>query len=302
MMAQAGASPPKRPPELEDSLNAVVYHPLAWRLAKALAPTPITPNMVSIAGAGLVVGAGLAYASPTIAGLGWPVPALAGLALHMGWHVIDGADGDLARLTGRASPFGEMIDGICDYASHLVLYVILAFVLMGQIGWLAWPVMLAGGLSHVAQATHVETHRRSYLWWVYGIPWLRQTRAHATAATRRGPGAALLSLYLHVGAKMTGAVPLLDAALAKAEPAQRERLRAAARGGCRPLLPLLMWLGPNPRALVLGAAMLIGRSPLWFFLWQAIGLNALLWLSMRWHDAAIHRILALAPPPLNSRD
>jgi phosphatidylglycerophosphate synthase len=35
--------------------------------------------------------------------------------LHMGWHVLDGADGDLARMTGRASPQGELFDGICDY-------------------------------------------------------------------------------------------------------------------------------------------------------------------------------------------
>ncbi len=32
-------------------------------------------------------------------------PALAGMVLHMTWHVVDGVDGDhLARLTGRSGP------------------------------------------------------------------------------------------------------------------------------------------------------------------------------------------------------
>ena len=40
---------------------------------------------------------------------------------------------DLARLTGRSSPLGELIDGICDYASHVVLYIILVVVLAPSI-------------------------------------------------------------------------------------------------------------------------------------------------------------------------
>ena len=285
-------NPPKRPRELEDALNYHLYHPLAWRLARALAHTPVTPNMVSILGGGCVVAAGVAYVSPTILGAGWPVPAAVGMALHMGWHVVDGADGDLARLTGRASPFGEMIDGICDYASHIILYFILAAMLMGQIGWIAWPLMVAAGFSHIAQASHVETHRRSYQWWVYNVPWLRQTRAKAAKETREGAGGALVSLYMKVGGAMTGEVPAVDAAMSAADPERREVLRGRARTECGALLPMLHWLGPNPRAVVLGISMLVARTPLWFFLWQAVVLNALLVWSMRRHMAAARRILA----------
>ncbi|HEV2867480.1 MAG TPA: hypothetical protein VGX37_13305, partial [Allosphingosinicella sp.] len=45
------APPRTRPRELEDPLNLFVYHPLAARLARLLAPTPATPNGVSVAGA-----------------------------------------------------------------------------------------------------------------------------------------------------------------------------------------------------------------------------------------------------------
>ena len=130
---------PQRPRELQDTLNHHLYHPLAWRLALLLSRTPLTPNMVSVIGACFVMAAGFSYAQP-----GWPAPALIGMALHMSWHVVDGADGDLARITGRASPIGEMVDGLCDYGSHLVLYLVLGWLLAAQIGLLGWLLMLAG--------------------------------------------------------------------------------------------------------------------------------------------------------------
>ena len=62
-------------------------------------------------------------------------------------HVVDGADGDLARLTGRSSPIGEMVDGLCDYLSHIVLYLVLGWWLSGTggtfSGGAAWGLMLS---------------------------------------------------------------------------------------------------------------------------------------------------------------
>ena len=58
--ASAVGSQPKarvssgRVPELEDTLNHHVYHPLAFRLARLLQPTRVSPNMVSVASGALV--------------------------------------------------------------------------------------------------------------------------------------------------------------------------------------------------------------------------------------------------------
>ena len=46
---------PQRPRELQDPLNHYLYHPLAWQLARRLAHTTLTPNMLSVFGA-LMVG------------------------------------------------------------------------------------------------------------------------------------------------------------------------------------------------------------------------------------------------------
>lgn len=289
---------PERPRELEDALNFHLYHPLAWRLAQGLARTPLTPNMVSVAGACCVVAAAIAYAQQV-----WPVSALLGMALHMSWHVVDGADGDLARITGRASPIGEMVDGICDYASHVVLYLVLGWMLAGRAPFglsplATWVLVVAAGASHIVQANHVEVQRRSYQWWVYDKPWLRVSHERADSATRKGGLGRLAAAYLGVASGVASSSSLIDAEVAAAAhdpvngPARREAIRAAARKEARPLLRTLVVLGPNPRAIVLGLSMLAG-SPLWYFVYQVVVLNLLLLRSIRRHDAAARRMLAM---------
>ena len=287
---------PQRPRELQDPLNFHLYHPLAWQLARLLARTPVTPNMVSVAGGSLVVMAAIVYAQLWSFLPSWPWSALLGLLLHMGWHVVDGADGDLARLKRISSPLGEMVDGLCDYLSHIVLYLILGWVLARTMGGLGWALMVAAGLSHIVQSNHVEVQRRFYMWWVYGTPWLNNARQQDALepdrALRHGLGW-LADLYLRLSAGMTPHAQRIDLAVTAAQhqPAALERIRAAVRAEAGPLLALEKLLGPNPRAIVLGLSML-ARSPLYYFLYQSVLLNALLVLSIRRHNAAAQRIAA----------
>ena len=280
-------SRPKRPRELQDSLNFHLYHPLAWRLATLLASTPMTPNIVSVIGGCFVVAAGIIYAQPW----GWP-GALLGMALHMIWHVVDGADGDLARITGRSSPLGELVDGICDYSSHIVLYSILGWLLSYQIGWISWPIMLAAGISHAVQANHCEVQRRQYQWWVYRVPWLRNSHKGETKTGSFGC-AEIVSGYLNLASGMTPDALKVDAAVeaAAADPAAGERIATLARAEVVPLMPILKVLGPNPRAILLGFSMLAG-SPLYYFVYQTVVLNGLLIVSVAKQNAAARRIAA----------
>lgn len=289
-IAETQPKRPMRPRELQDPLNFHIYHPLAWQLARGLARTPVTPNMVSVFGGLMVVLAAVAYAQPW-----YPLSAMLGLALHMGWHVVDGADGDLARLTGRASPIGEMVDGLCDYLSHIVLYLVLGWLLAAQnllpsAGW-TYGLMLFAGLSHAVQSNHVEVQRRQYQWWVYGTPWLRASHAGEDSATRKSWAGALVSGYLAVASGMTPHALRIDAAVdaAKGEPARLAEIAATVRAESPRLLLLCKVLGPNPRAIVLGLSMLAG-SPLWYFLYQSIVLNLLLAMSVAMHNAAARRI------------
>jgi phosphatidylglycerophosphate synthase len=291
-LSARNAKRPRRPRELQDPLNHYLYHPLAWQLARLFARTPLTPNMVSVLGGMLVVAAGVAYLQP-----GGPLYALIGLALHMAWHVFDGADGDLARMTGRTSPIGEMVDGLCDYLSHIVLYLMLGWIL-AQEGWsfgaaAGWGLLVFAGISHAIQSNHVEVQRRQYQWWVYATPWIRHTHGDASSETAKSPFARLVSAYLGVASGMTPHALKVDAAVARAtgKPDDLARIAAVVRGEAPKLLLVCKVLGPNPRAIVLGLSML-GGSPLWYLVYQGLVLNLLLLGSVRMHNAAAKRIAA----------
>jgi len=294
----AKRAPMKRPArarEMQDALNHYIYHPLAWQLARALAPTPLTPNMVSVFGGLLVMAAGFVYWSTS--GPGW---AMAGMALHLSWHVVDGADGDLARITGKTSPLGELVDGICDYVSHIVLYVLLAFVLTREIGpaW-AWFWTLSAGASHIVQANHVEVQRRFYQYWTYGVPWLHNSNGGDRTLFRESGGIGwllrvIVAGYLRLAAGMSPNALRIDAGVTRAmadDPALLAQIRTQVQREQRPLLSLLRYLGPNPRAVLLGISMIAG-SPLWYFIYLSVALNLLLALSVRLHDAAAGRVVA----------
>lgn len=266
---------PRRPAELEDWLNGRLYHPLSWQLAQWLAPTPVSPNMVSIAGALVIALAAAAYSQPW-----WPWSALAGLALHMIWHVIDGADGDLARITGRASPQGELVDGICDYVGHIILYVAIGALAAEQIGAAGWALMWAAGASRIVQAAHYEGSRRQYQLAVYGTPWMASEAPAANAKGRRHP---FVIYYLW----LTGLIVPHGAALtmAASQRIRREALREAMRAhGGRAIGPMGL-LSANYRTLALGAAMLAGR-PHWYFLFEIVLLGAVLLASL----LRVHRV------------
>ena len=275
---------PVRPRELEDPLNHHLYHPLAWQLARVLAKTPLTPNMVSVFGGLSVVAAGIAYLTPTTGA------ALVGLTLHMAWHVIDGADGDLARMTGRTSPRGELIDGLCDYFSHVILYTLLATILARSIGYgWAFTIMLAAGAAHAVQSNHVEVQRRFYLHWVYGKPWLINARPQTGSLLGW-----LVSLYLRVAVGLSPHALAIDAAVSAAsgDPARLTALRATIREHWTPLLALEKWLGPNQRAIALGVSMLLTASPLAYFVFGTVWLSLLLGISVVLHNRAARAIAA----------
>jgi hypothetical protein len=280
-----------RPSELEDSLNRFIYHPLAHRLAVALRPTGITPNAVSIVGGLLVLAAAWAYTA-----LSWPQSALLGFSFHLLWHVVDGADGDLARLTGKASPIGEMVDGACDYVSHAILYVALAAFLDDQIGGWAWALGSIAGVSHVLQANHAESQRRTYLWWAYGVPWLKHAEASGDQLFKEHWFSRLLGwparAYIRLSQAMSPHTDRIDAAAEAAlnDPRQSRRLRALVRRASRQSLVLEKLVGPNPKTIILGISMALG-SPLYFFLAETLLLNLLLVYSV-WHHNVCNRRLA----------
>ena len=86
---------------------------LSRPLSKWLARTPATPNQVSLASFVIALASfGLFFIGQNVS---------AGLAAQVS-SIVDGADGDLARLKGMATPFGGFLDAVLDrYADVAIL-------------------------------------------------------------------------------------------------------------------------------------------------------------------------------------
>ncbi|MEO1222193.1 MAG: CDP-alcohol phosphatidyltransferase family protein, partial [Pseudomonadota bacterium] len=263
-----------RPRELEDWLNAKLYHPLSMRLAKGLVPTPVTPNMVSIAGGAMIIVAAVVYG---LSG-SWMGVAFA-LVLHMSWHVLDGADGDLARLTGRTSSTGEVVDGICDIAGHVVLYVSLGIMLAQEVGSLtAWILAVGAGFGRIVQAAHYEVQRRQYQHWVYDKSWLRaSTKTQDKPKGIFGLGA---RLYVSLGKLLAPGGQEVDELVGTSKEPQKSALLDVIRRETAPVIRSTYLLSANYRTIALGISMLAG-SAIYFFIFEAVFLSLVLAVSLR---------------------
>src|SRR5580658_8222664 len=116
-----GRVPIRRTSEIEELSNLYFIHPLAARLVPFFARLHVTPNAVSILGMLFGILSAFAYYRY------WdPRFAIAGFALMIAWHVMDGADGQLARYTQSYSYLGKMLDGIADNVTFAAVYAALA--------------------------------------------------------------------------------------------------------------------------------------------------------------------------------
>ena len=104
--------------ELGYALTRYVYRPLSVPAASILARTPVTPNQVTYASAGLSFGGGVAFARRAF------VP---GAVLTLLGSVTDCVDGDLAMMTGRASKVGSYLDHVFDRWTDAALVLGLTF-------------------------------------------------------------------------------------------------------------------------------------------------------------------------------
>jgi len=105
--------------DADGPVSRYVNRPVSTRISMALAHLPIHPDVVSVI-ACLVAVAG-AWAL-------WGGRGILGAALVLLSSILDGVDGEIARLQVRASPGGALLDGVLDRAAD-------AAVIAGLAAW-----------------------------------------------------------------------------------------------------------------------------------------------------------------------
>ena len=97
-----------------EELRAAMLRYVELPGARALHAVGLTPNLITLFGFVVcVVGA-------VLVALGWPL--YGGIVFLVG-SILDLFDGALARMTGRASPFGALLDSVFDRLGEAALFV-----------------------------------------------------------------------------------------------------------------------------------------------------------------------------------
>jgi CDP-L-myo-inositol myo-inositolphosphotransferase len=98
-------------------VSRLLNRPLSMRLSPRLARTPVTPNQISLFSFILSLAAAWLFAKQGY------LPLAAGAVLAQAASIVDGCDGEVARLKFLESDFGGWFDAVLDrYADALLLF------------------------------------------------------------------------------------------------------------------------------------------------------------------------------------
>lgn len=192
------------------SHNTWIHRIARVTVVKPLMNTPVTPNQLTT----VRLLTGMAAAAAIAVGEAWWRDVGAGLFVLS--VLLDRADGDLARLTGKTSPYGHRYDMIADAVCNALILSGLGIGLRGaDFGLWAIPMGLLAGLSVAAilgmvmQIEEMEGHRAAELPSFGGVDvddavllipvliWLGQAEGLLLAAVIIAPLVALFFLGLY---------------------------------------------------------------------------------------------------------
>src|SRR2546427_562675 len=145
---------------VEEWADLHFFRPIGIRIARALQPTGISADQVTLWSLviGLVAGHLFAYQDR------WT--NVIGFVLFIVSDIFDSADGQLARLRGSSTRFGRALDGISDNLRFVNLYFHLIYRLIhaGFWGPGAFLLVAAAGLAHTFQSAAIDFVRNAFLY------------------------------------------------------------------------------------------------------------------------------------------
>ena len=271
---------------VEEWADLHFFRPIGIRIARALEPTGISADQVTLWSIliGLVAGHLFVYPDRRVNAIGFLLFVLS--------DVFDSADGQLARLRGTSTRFGRALDGIGDNIRFVNLYVHLVIRLVhGGAGWPGVLLVALAGLSHSLQSAAVDFIRNAFLFGGVGnageldLPEDLGNDREETVLARFG--ARVYRDYVLRQVQLFPRSVRLIRFLRQVN--VTEAFRVEYRERQRLLLPLCSWLGQNIRFVLLGLAAVAGH-PAAFFWAEAVPMNlvlAVLLLVHEWHATAL---------------
>lgn len=278
--------------DTENALDRYFYRPIAYKLALLLKPTSITPNAVTIFSIFVGVGACLLfYPSQNL------LINLLGFLLLVFANTLDCVDGQLARLTGKGSQIGRILDGMTGDIWFFTFYTVMSFRFIEshpEWGYWFFAVTVLSALSHLYQAGMVDYYKTLHLHFLKGgqnseFEDTKSIDAKYREMTWKKDGISKLfiKLYYYYTKNQELFTPNLKRYIAAMNTAYpdgypQEKITAFREKSLK-LMPALDALTFNARSVVMLITLLL-NIPWLYFAIEILVMNPLLYITMYKHE------------------
>ncbi|MCP9611120.1 CDP-alcohol phosphatidyltransferase family protein [Coprobacter tertius] len=149
--------------DTEETIDLWFYRPIGYVWALLFRRLGISPNAVTIASIFIGIAAGILFYFDNL------MYNVAGMLLLIWANSFDSADGQLARMTGKYSRLGRILDGLSGDLWFITIYIALCLRLMNE-GWNVSVFALGAiaGYFHAQQASMADYYRNFHLFFVKG--------------------------------------------------------------------------------------------------------------------------------------
>lgn len=295
--------------DTEEWLDIYFTRPLGLLWAKFFNHFNIHPNVVTILSIILGAAAGVMFYFDDI------LCTVIGIFLLVWANLYDSADGQLARMTGKKTRWGRILDGFAGDVWFFTIYAAICLRLQGdcipgtEVRWGIWIWLLSafsGFICHGKQCQLADYYRNIHLFFIKGkqgseLDNYQKLRAELHTLSWKRDGMWMVFLYFygnytHSQEQMTPSFQRLRESIARQYgnaplPAQ---LCADFRAGSLPLMKYANILTFNTRAIVLYVVLLLGQ-PWLYLVFEIVVMNALFFYMRFRHESLCRHIAACLP-------
>lgn len=292
--------------DTEEWLDIHFTRPLGLLWARFFNRLNVHPNVVTILSIILGVLAGYMFHFTDI------VHTVVGILLLVWANLFDSADGQLARMTGKKTRWGRILDGFAGDLWFFAIYFAICVRTQGepmpfteeQWGvWIWLTAAFSGFVCHAKQCQLADYYRNIHLYFLKGesgseLDSYAKLRAELRRLDPKKDFVWMAFLYFYGNytrsqEKLTPRFQAFRAKLAGryGNGALPDGLRAAFRTESLPLMKYANFLTFNSRAIVLYVTLLLGQ-PWLYFVFEIVVMNLVFFYMRHRHEAACAKLAA----------
>ena len=281
--------------DTEEFIDIHFYRPIGYRWALLFNKMGVSPNAVTIASIVIGVAAGICY-YPTDLAIN-----ILGMLLLVWANSYDSADGQLARMTGKKTPLGRILDGAAGDIWFITIYAAICLRLTPQWGIWIWVLAAITGFFHSKQAAMADYYRNVHLLFLKGksgseLSYSPHLKEHYREMSWRREFIYKLfeTFYINYTVGQEQLTPQFQRLMNKIRTQYAgqapESFRVAFREKSLPLMKSTNMLSFNTRVIALFISLLIDL-PWVYFLFEMTVLNAMLVYMIYTHEQFCKRFM-----------